>query len=61
MPLAARILVLALALTAATCGQKGPLTPPGNAGLTPAPAAGEGSAAKRKAANAAVFEAARSA
>lgn len=30
MPLAARILVLSLALMAATCGQKGPLTPPAN-------------------------------
>ncbi len=28
MPLAARILVLSLLLLAATCGQKGPLTPP---------------------------------
>lgn len=28
MPSAARILVLSLALLAATCGQKGPLTPP---------------------------------
>lgn len=35
MPLAARILVLALALMAATCGQKGPLTPPAHSGLTP--------------------------
>jgi len=33
MPLAARILVLALALMAATCGQKGPLTPPAHSGL----------------------------
>jgi len=35
MPLAARILVLALALMAATCGQKGPLTPPSQSGLAP--------------------------
>lgn len=35
MPLAARTLVLALALMAATCGQKGPLTPPAHSGLAP--------------------------
>lgn len=28
MPLSARILVLSFLLLAATCGQKGPLTPP---------------------------------
>jgi len=36
MPLAARILVLALALMTATCGQKGPLTPPAQSSLTEA-------------------------
>ena len=37
MPLAARILVLALALMAATCGQKGPLTPPAQSHATGVP------------------------
>lgn len=41
MPLAARILVLALALMAATCGQKGPLTPPAHSGLAEEPHADE--------------------
>ena len=43
MPLAARILVVTLALMTATCGQKGPLTPPANAGLITVPQAGDAS------------------
>ncbi len=43
MPLAARILVLTLALMAATCGQKGPLTPPAQGSLTEAPQTSDGS------------------
>lgn len=56
MPLAARILVLALALMAATCGQKGPLTPPAHSGLAEEPHADEISTTVT---NAAVVEAAR--
>jgi len=61
MPLAARFLVLTLALMAATCGQKGPLTPPDRSGLTAEAAAEDVASARVQRADTLVIEAARSA